>query len=159
MIIWDTLSIMEKSDKIDTVWFLNFIMATQKKELVVRKNSQVCHWNSPRAIFFLTTCTVQYNTLLYGTNFIRGEFNSKEMRWFSIKSPTAIRFSAKFIVFYTWTISWKLPQALIQPKKPKIQDFSHTEGVSSRVLSLGIFVPRDWESRSKIAVPSRHPCP
>ncbi len=60
MIIWDTLPIMEKSDKIDTVWFLNFIMATQKKELVVRKNSQFCHWNSPRAIFFLTTCTVQY---------------------------------------------------------------------------------------------------
>ncbi len=29
----------------------------------------------------------------------------------------------------------------------------------SRVSSLGIFVPRDWESWSKIAVPSRHPCP
>ncbi len=29
----------------------------------------------------------------------------------------------------------------------------------TRVSSLGIFVPRDWESRSKIAVPSRHPRP
>jgi hypothetical protein len=29
----------------------------------------------------------------------------------------------------------------------------------SRASSLGIFVPRDCESRSKIAVPSRHPRP
>ncbi len=41
-------------------------------------------------------CTV----LLYATNFIRGELNSKGMRWFSIKSPIVIILSAKFSIFY-----------------------------------------------------------
>jgi hypothetical protein len=40
------------------------------------------------------------HTLLYATNFIRGGLNSKGMRWFSIKSPTAIRFISKISIFY-----------------------------------------------------------
>ncbi len=98
-IIWDTFPIMEKLDKADTIWFLNFILVTKKKELVVRKNSQFCHWNSPRAIFFRQR--VRYSTIHFSTPQISiGGLNSKGMQWSLIKSPTTIRFSAKFSVFY-----------------------------------------------------------
>jgi hypothetical protein len=99
-IIWDTLPIMEKSGKIDSVWFLNFILATKKKELVVCKKLTILSLELTACHFFLTTSTVRYTTPFYATNFNRGELNSKGMRWFLIKIPTAIRFSAKFSVFY-----------------------------------------------------------
>ncbi len=77
MIIWDTLPIMEKSDKIDTVWFLNFIMATQKKDLVVRKKLTILSLELIARHFFSDNVygTVQYTSLRH--KFHRGGIKFK----------------------------------------------------------------------------------